>query len=107
MISQNELDVIIDGKWIIDCPTISLIPASAGIESYHGAGYIKQGGKYKLRFKLISTQKTGLSFKPEPTQAGQLYAPEEYWRLVAKDVHGREWVSEGILPYILHDEGTV
>jgi hypothetical protein len=107
MISQTELDVIINGTWIIDCPTMSLIPACAGTESYQGAGYIEQGEDYKLRFKLISAQKTDLSFKPEPTQAGQLYAPEEHWRLLAKDIQGREWVSEGILPDVLHDEGTV
>jgi hypothetical protein len=107
MISQSELDVIIDGNWIVDCPTMSLIPACAGTESYQGAGYIEQSEKYKLRFKLISVQKTGISLKPEPTQAGQLYAPEEHWRLLARDIHGREWVSEGILPDVLQDEGIV
>jgi hypothetical protein len=107
MISQNELDAIINGKWIIDCPIMSLIPACAGTESYQGAGYIEQGEKHKLRFKLISAQKTDFSFRPEPTQTGQLYAPEEHWRLSAKDIHGREWISKGILPDVLYDDGAV
>lgn len=107
MISQSELDVIINGKWIIDCPAMSLISACAGTESYQGAGYVEQGENHQLRFKLISDQRSDRPFRPEPTQAGQLFAPEEHWRLSAKDVYGREWVSEGILPDILHAEGTV
>jgi hypothetical protein len=107
ILNQEELDGIIEGHWTIDCPTMSLIPHSMDTESYQGTGYIEQAEEYKLRFKLISAQKTGSSFKPEPTQSGQLYAPEEYWRLLAKDVHGREWTSEHILPDVLRDEGTV
>jgi hypothetical protein len=107
MLDQDELDAIFEGRWVIDCPVMRLSAAHGEGGILEGAGYIEQAEGYQLRFKLISAQQARYPFRPEPTQAGQLYAPEEYWKLTAKDIRGRDWTADRILPAVLHDEGMV
>jgi hypothetical protein len=123
---SSEKDVAVDARRSeldLDCLAMELRQNGVGGRLYRGPGRIYQGSDGNLQFRLYATagdegagsvtehfrlQASGGAAKPSPVRelalipAGQLIEDAYYYTLTARDLFGREWVAEGILPNLSH-----
>ena len=102
---QAEIKSIMGNSFIIDCPNIKLIPQlpDSSRKTHEGSGFIGKNQDGSFSLKMYS--KDELSFKDilfqhENSVPGEIIGEKSYYKLVAKDISGREWESKWILPDI-------
>lgn len=101
----NELELISNNKFVLDCPKITLSPElpSTDKKSYTGSGSITQSGTGEFLLKLycdgvISPIEVRSLFLN--TTAGKIIGGSEYYCLSAVDLKGRSWEAKRIFPNI-------
>ena len=106
----NELELISNNKFVLDCPKITLSPElpSTDKKSYTGSGSITQSETGEFLLKLycdgaISTKEALSRFLG--TTVGKIVDDSEYYCLSAVDLEGRSWEAKRILPNI--HSGTI
>lgn len=106
----NELELISNNKFVLDCPKITLSPELPDTDkkSYTGSGSITQSETGEFLLKLycdgaILAQETLSRFLG--TTVGKIVDDSEYYCLSAVDLEGRSWEAKRILPNI--HSGTI
>ncbi len=106
----NELELISNNKFVLDCPKITLSPELPDTDkkSYTGSGSITQSETGEFLLKLycdgtILPQETLSRYLG--TTVGKIVDDSEYYCLSAVDLEGRTWEAKRILPNI--HSGTI
>ncbi len=101
---ENAIDALKANSLEIDCVEMTLTQdASVKPIVYEGKGYIRQDKDGVLNFKIFVSNIQNTNFPQQLGQmlsntSGRIFADSDFYRLVARDVHGRTWKADRIIP---------
>lgn len=98
----QELESILNKDFSIDCPRIDLVPSreEPAKSQYAGAGSLtlSKEGYFKLKLYIGDQLPFQEVFERLNWESGKIISEDFYYNLTAKDISGRTWVAEGVLP---------
>jgi hypothetical protein len=102
MKAEEALKLIMDRRFVLDCPQIVLSPhkPTSSRKGYRGPGFITQNEDGNLTFKICSIEGSPIDdlerfFSVKP---GEILDEEHYYSLLATDINGRQWEARWIDP---------
>lgn len=99
---QKDREQLLQKHFNLDFPTMALAPKSSRSRgrTFNGAGSVSviDGGRFQI--KLYHAQPISIDelFRSMEWRSGEIISEECYYELKAKDVEGKEWAAEGLLP---------
>jgi len=101
MLDDDEVTALASGRWVCDCLALSLQRADSNSPDCAGPGRISQLPDGTLRFTLYAIESSHLRRSTiAPGSIGDFIPDEAYYRLTARDIGGREWISDRVLPRV-------
>ncbi len=105
MQAEEALKLMMDKKFVLDCPQMLLSPqlSTSSKKSYSGAGFVSQNPEGGLVFKIYCNDHV-ISHLFEDIEyfnalkSGEILGEEHYYSLLATDINGRQWESQRIDP---------
>jgi hypothetical protein len=105
MQAEEALKLMMDKKFVLDCPQMLLSPqlSTSSKKSYSGAGFVSQNPEGGLVFKIYCNDGV-ISHLFEDIEdfnsikSGEILGEEHFYSLLATDINGREWKSQWIDP---------
>lgn len=105
MQAEEALKLIMDKKFVLDCPQMLLSPqlSTSSRKSYSGAGLVSQNPEGGVVFKIYCNDGV-ISHLLEDIEdfnsiiPGKILGKEHYYSLLATDITGRQWTSQWIDP---------
>ena len=98
-INRKELDAILAGDLVLNCPKVRLIPEdTGGRPAYAGAGSLSiREGYFELKFYYSQDIPAKEVFECLNWRSGEVIERKYYYALKAFDLQGRPWETKGIL----------
>lgn len=102
ILKKEEVQKILDGQFVLDCPSLELSPSKIDAErqTYKGSGYLSFNENDYFEIKLYFPDSIPLQevFESLNWKAGELIDKRFYYNLRATDIQGRNWEAKDILP---------
>lgn len=105
MQAEEALKLVMDKKFILDCPQMLLSPqlSTSSKKNYSGPGYVSQNPDGGLVFKIYCNEGAISHLFEEierfnSIKSGEILGEEHFYSLLATDITGRQWKSKWIDP---------
>jgi hypothetical protein len=101
MQAEEALKLIMDKKFVLDCPQLLLSPqlSTSSRKSYSGAGFVSQDeeGHFILRIYGVEGLQPFEGIEDFfSIKAGEIISEEYYYELSATDISGKQWKAKWI-----------
>ena len=100
--NREEAQKILDGQFVLDCPSLELKPSQTHThrQAYKGSGYLSfnENGYFDFKLYLPNSIPFEDVFESLNWKVGELIDKRFYYNLSATDLKGRNWEAKDILP---------
>lgn len=98
-LTSSEIDAFIEGTFSLDSLHMELRPRSPDVDQmFVGPGTVDQDPEGRLHFVLFHQGADGSRGPLLPRPLRGEITEEDYFDLILKDTHGREWRAEHVIP---------